>query len=168
VSAMRAVCAVLLLAVAALLPAGCSSGPGRAGSSQSPSAPASSSPGAAVGASSAICQAVTAVRASLAELSHITPGANALGKLKTDLGNVKTSLVTLKTTAGTQWQSRIGALTSALSKMQKTLTSLGSQPSATAAAQAVSTDLAAVTSAGSDLLRTASVRCPKATSSPSA
>jgi hypothetical protein len=45
---------------------------------------------------------------------------------------------------------------------------VNSQPSATAAAKAVSTDLAAVTTAGSNLLRAASTRCPEATASPPA
>ena len=49
-----------------------------------------------------------------------------------------------------------------------TLKNIGSQPSATAAAEAVSTQLAAVTTKASDLLRKASVRCPSASASPSA
>jgi hypothetical protein len=161
---MRAGLAGAALLAAALLIGGCSSSGGNTASSPSPSASPSASPG----ASAAICHDVNALRASLTELSHISPGANALGKLKTDLTNVKTNLDTLRSTAGDQWKPQIDALTSALGKLQKTLANLGSQPSASAAAKAVSTDLAAVTTAGSNLLGTASIRCPAASSSPSA
>jgi hypothetical protein len=160
---MRAGLAGAVLEAAVLLAAGCSSDGGFAASSPSPS------PSSAVSAtaSTAVCHDVAALRASLNELAHISASPNALGKLKTDLANVKANLAQLHATAGNQWKSQIDQLNAALSKLQKTLASLGSQPSASAAAKAVSTDLAAVTTAGSNLLRTASVRCPEASASPS-
>jgi hypothetical protein len=111
---------------------------------------------------------VDALRTSLGQLSHLSFAPNALNKLKADLTKVRENLAAVRATAGTQWQTQINALSSALSKLQKTLGSLNSQPSAADAAKAVSTDLAAVTTAGSNLLRTASTRCPEASSSPSA
>jgi hypothetical protein len=157
--------AALLSAV--LLAAGCSSGSG-SGASPSPSVSSSSAaPSASSAASATVCPKVQALRSSLSELAHISFGPNALTKLKTDLGNVKDSLTALHETAGTEWSSQITALQNALNKLGKTLSNLGSQPSATAAAKAVSTDLAAVTAAGSNLLAAASVRCPEATPTPS-
>jgi hypothetical protein len=155
------------LLASALLVAGCSS----SGGSGAGSTPASSSAAPATTpatASAAVCHDVDALRTSLGQLGNLSYGPNALNKLKTDLTRVKDNLVTLRGRAGTAWRTQIDALSSALSKLQKTLGSLGSQPSATAAAKAVSTDLAAVTTAGANLLRTASIRCPEASSSPSA
>jgi hypothetical protein len=165
---MRAgpVAAALLSAV--LLVAGCSSGGSSAGRSASPATSSSSAaPSASSAASGTVCPKVDALRASLSSLAHLSFGSNALTKLKTDLGNVKDSLTALHETAGTEWSSQITALQTALSKLGKTLSNLGSQSSATAAAKAVSTDLAAVTAAGSNLLAAASVRCPEASPSPS-
>lgn len=155
-----------------LLATGCSSGAG-SGASPSPSvsspsvATSSAAPTASSVASATVCPKVQALRASLADLAHLSFGPNALNKLKTDLGKVSDSLTALHDTAGTEWSSQITALQDALSKLGKTLSNLGSQPSATAAAKAVSTDLAAVTAAGSNLLAAASVRCPEATPTPS-
>jgi hypothetical protein len=151
----------------ALLVTGCSSGSGSGAGSSPAASPANATPSASSAASAVICPEVSALRASLAELAHISFGANALDKLKTDLGHVKDSLVALHDTAGTEWSSQITALQDALSKLGQTLSHLGSQPNATAAAKAVSTDLAAVTAAGSNLLAAASVRCPEATPAPS-
>lgn len=166
---MRAgpVAAALLSAV--LLVAGCSSGGGTTASSPSPTAssPSASAPSASSAASATVCPKVDALRASLSSLAHLSFSSNALEKLKTDLGNVKDSLTALHQTAGTEWSAQITALQDALSKLGKTLSNLGSQSSATAAAKAVSTDLAAVTAAGSNLLAAASVRCPEASASPS-
>jgi hypothetical protein len=149
-----------LVTAVVLLGTGCSSGGSTAASSPSPT-PSSS-------ASAAICPDVVALRQSITELGHLGAGSNALAKLKTDVANVKTNLDKLRTAAGTEWKTQINDLNAALSKLGKTLSSLGSQPSATAAAAAVSTDLAGVTIKASDLLRAASVRCPSASSSPTA
>jgi hypothetical protein len=154
--------AALLSAV--LLAAGCSSGGGSAAGSPSPSA---SSPSASSAASATVCPKVAALRSSLSELAHISFSSNALTKLKTDLSHVRDNLTALHETAGTEWSAQITALQDALNKLGKTLSSLNSQSSATAAAKAVSTDLAAVTAAGSNLLAAASVRCPAASPSPS-
>jgi hypothetical protein len=154
---------------AALLAVGCSSGGGSAASSPSPTAssPSASSPSASSAASATVCPKVAALRSSLSELAHISFSSNALTKLKTDVGNVRDSLTALHETAGTEWSAQITALQDALNKLSKTLSNLGSQSSTTAAARAVSTDLAAVTAAGSNLLAAASVRCPAASPSPS-
>jgi hypothetical protein len=153
---------------AALLVAGCSSGGGSAASSASPATSSSSAaPSASSAASATVCPKVAALRSSLSELAHLSFSSNALAKLKTDVSNVKDSLTALHETAGTEWSAQISALSSALDKLGKTISNLGSQSSATAAAKAVSTDLAAVTAAGRNLLAAASVRCPEASPSPS-
>jgi len=157
--------AALLSAV--LLAAGCSSGGGSGASPATSAASSSAAPSASSAASATVCPKVTALRGSLSSLAHLSFSSNALAKLKTDLGNVKDSLAALHETAGTEWSAQITALQDALNKLGRTLGSLGSQPSATAAAKAVSTDLAAVTAAGSNLLAAASVRCPEATPTPS-
>jgi hypothetical protein len=166
---MRAGPLAAALLSAVLLAAGCSSGGGTAASTPSPTAssPSASAPSASSAASATVCPKVQALRTSLSDLAHLSFGPNALNKLKTDVGQVKDSLTALHETAGTEWSGQITALQNALSKLGKTLSNLGSQSSATAAAKAVSTDLAAVTAAGSNLLAATSVRCPEATPTPS-
>lgn len=149
--------------LSAVLIAGCSSG---AGSGASPS-PTPSSPAASPTASAAVCSNVNDLRTSLSNLSHLTVGPNALTKLKQDVTAVKNNLAAVKETAGNEWSSQISGLQTALSKLQKTLNNLSSQSSATAAAKAVSTDLAGVTLAGRNLLNAASTRCPAPTPTPS-
>jgi len=157
---------------AALLAAGCSSGGGSAASSASPSSaspsPPASSAAASPTATPVVCQNVADLRASLTELTHVSKSPSALDKLKKDVAAVKDNLVAVKDTAGAAWQSQISSLQTALSKLQKTLGSLSSQPNAAAAAKAVSTDLAGVTMAGSNLLAATSTRCPAPSASPSA
>ncbi|HEY9240715.1 MAG TPA: hypothetical protein VIP48_01945 [Streptosporangiaceae bacterium] len=155
--------AALLSAV--LLAAGCSSGSG-SGASPSPT-PSATSAAASPTATSVVCMNVAALRASLAELGHISVGPNALDKLKKDLTVVKDNLAAVKESAGTEWSAQIDGVQTALSKLQKTLSNLGSQPNAAAAAKAVSTDVAGLTRAGSNLLAAASERCPEATPTPS-
>ena len=149
---------MILVAAVALLGAACSSGGGSPASSPSPSASAS--------ASAAVCTDVAALRSSVAEIGHLSANASALAKLKTDVARIRANLDALRATASSQWHAQIDALTSSLSTLQKTLTNLGSQSSPVAAAKAVSTDLAAVTSDASSLLRAASTRCPSASASP--
>ena len=144
-------------AAAALLGAGCSSS-GGSSAATSPSA----SP------SSAVCPDVAALRSAIAQVGHLSVSADALDKLKTDLTRVRADVARLRTDAGGEWKTEIDELNSALVKLEMTLKNIGSQPSATAAATAVSTQLAAVTTKASDLLRKASVRCPGASASPSA
>jgi hypothetical protein len=152
--------AAVLVAAAALLGAGCSSGGGTAASSASPSVSA--------GATSVICPDVDALRSAVAQVGHLTASANALDKLKTDVTRIRADVARLKTDAGAEWKTEIDGLNAALVKLQMTLKNIGSQPSVTAAATAVSTQVAAVTTKASDLLRKASVRCPSASASPSA
>jgi hypothetical protein len=161
VSGMRAGLAGVVLATAAmLLGTGCSSG-GSSGGSSAASSP-SPSP------SSAVCPDVAALRSAMAQVGHLSATGDALDKLKTDLTRVRADVTRLRTHAGGEWKTEIDELNSALVKLQMTLKNIGSQPSATAAATAVSTQLATVTTKASDLLRKASVRCPAASASPSA
>ncbi len=162
---MRAGALGAALLSAVLLAAGCSSGGGSGASA--PPTPSATSAAASPTASPVVCMNVAALRASLDELRHLTAGPNALGKLRKDLTAVKADLVAVKESAGTEWSAQISGLQTALSKLQKTLSNLGSQPSAAAAAKAVSTDVAGVTLAGSNLLAAASTRCPEATPTPS-
>ncbi len=156
VGRMRAgLAGAVLVTAGALLGAGCSSGgSGSAAGSASPSA------------SAAVCADVAALRSSVAEVGRLTPNAQALGKLKTDMARIGANLATLRAEASSEWHAQIDALSSSLSTLQKTLTNLGSQSSPVTAAKAVSTDLAAVTTDASDLLRAASTRCPSASASP--
>jgi hypothetical protein len=150
---------VVFVVAAVLLGAGCSSG----GSSSGSSAAGSPSPS----PSSAACTDVAALRSAMAQVGHLSAGAGALDKLKTDLTRVRADVTRLRTDSGGEWKTEIDELNSALVKLEMTLKNIGSQPSATAAATAVSTQLAVVTTKASDLLRTASVRCPSASASPS-
>jgi len=113
-----------------------------------------------------VCADVAALRSSVAEIGHLSANASALDKLKTDVARIRANLDTLRAEASSQWHTQIDALSSSLSALQKTLTNIGSQSSPVAAAKAVSTDLAAVTSDASSLLRAASTRCPSASASP--
>jgi prefoldin subunit 5 len=115
-----------------------------------------------------VCPDVAALRSAMAQVGHLSASGDALDKLKTDVARVRADVTRLRTDAGGEWKAQIDALNSALVKLQMTLKNIGSQPSATAAAEAVSTQLAAVTTKASDLLRKASVRCPSASASPSA
>jgi hypothetical protein len=148
---------VVFVAAAALLGAGCSS----SGGSSAASTP-SASP------SSAVCPDVAALRSAMAQVGHLSASAGALDKLKTDLTRVRADVTRLRTDAGGEWKTEIDELNSALVKLEMTLKNIGSQPSAIAAATAVSTQLAVVTTKASDLLRKASVRCPAASATPSA
>jgi|HubBroStandDraft_6_1064221.scaffolds.fasta_scaffold110288_1 hypothetical protein len=162
VSGMRAGLTGVFVVAAVLLGAGCSSSGNSGGSSaaSSPSPSASSS-------SPAVCSDVAALRSAIAQVGHLTASGDALDKLKTDLTRVRADVAHLRTVAGAQWKTEIDELNSALVKLETTLKNIGSQPSATAAATAVSTQLAAVTTKASDLLRKASVRCPASSASPS-
>ena len=104
----------------------------------------------------------------MAQVGHLSASAGALDKLKTDVAQVRADVARLRTDAGAEWKAQIDELNSALVKLQMTLKNISSQPSPTAAAKAVSTQLAAVTTKASDLLRKASERCPSASASPSA
>ena len=146
---------MVLVTAAVLLGTGCSSGGSSAASSPSPSP------------SSAVCTDVAALRSAIAQVGHLTASGDALDKLKTDLTRVRADVTRLRTDAGGEWKTEIDELNAALVKLEMTLKNIGSQPSATAAAAAVSSQLAAVTTKASDLLRKASVRCPGASASPS-
>jgi hypothetical protein len=153
---------VVLVAAVALLGAGCSSG-GYGGSSSASSA--ASSPSASP--TSVVCTDAAALRSSIAQIGHLSASAGALDKLKTDLAQVRADLTRLRTDAGGEWKAQIDELSAALATLQTTLKNINNQPSATAAAQAVSTQLAAVTTKAGDLLHKISVRCPAASASPS-
>jgi GMC oxidoreductase len=153
---------VVFVAAAALLGAGCSSSGGNSAAGTPSASPPSASP------SSAVCPDVAALRSAMAQVGHLSASAGALDKLKADLTRVRADVTRLRTDAGGEWKTEIDELNSALVKLEMTLKNIGSQPSATAAATAVSTQLAVVTTKASDLLRKASVRCPAASATPSA
>jgi hypothetical protein len=157
---------LVLVAAATLLAAGCSSGGSSAVSTPSGGSSAASTPSAS--SSSAVCSDVAALRSSMAQIGHLSATGNSLGKLKTDLTQVRADVARLRTDAGAEWKAQLDELNSALVKLQMTLKNIGSQPSATAAAKAVSTQLAVVTTKASDLLHKASAGCPAASASPSA
>jgi hypothetical protein len=151
---------VVLVAAAALLGAGCSSGGYGAASSPSPTPSAAST--------SVVCADAAALRSSIAQIGHLTASGDALDKLKTDVARVRADLTRLRTDAGGEWKTQIDELNAALVTLQMTLTNIHNQPSATAAATAVSTQLAAVTTKAGDLLHKVAARCPAVSSSPSA
>jgi hypothetical protein len=165
VSGMRAGLTGVFVVAAVLLGAGCSSSGNSGGSSAASSPSPSASPSSS--SSPAVCSDVAALRSAIAQVGHLTASGDALDKLKTDLTRVRADVAHLRTVAGAQWKTEIDELNSALVKLETTLKNIGSQPSATAAATAVSTQLAAVTTKASDLLRKASVRCPASSASPS-
>ena len=164
VSGMRAgLTGVVLVVAAVLLGAGCSSSGNSGGSSAASSPSPSASP-----SSPAVCSDVAALRSAIAQVGHLTASGDALDKLKTDLTRVRADVAHLRTAGGAEWKTEIDELSSALATLQTTLKNISSQPSPTAAAKAVSTQLAAVTTKASELLAKASVRCPAASASPSA
>ena len=111
---------------------------------------------------------MAALRSAVAQVGHLSVSSNALDKLKTDVTQIRADVARLHADAGDEWKAQIDALNSALVKLEMTLKNISHQPSATAAAAAVSTQLAAVTTKAGDLLHTASTRCPAPSATPSA
>jgi hypothetical protein len=169
------VCAVVLAAGLVTVGCGSSSTSSTAASasgsttSAAPSSPAASTPAASTPASSptsALCQDVAALRASLDNLKHVTVGKGTVDEIKGDLAEVKAKLGAVKTEVHGQWQAQIGALEDSLAKLQAAVNDLASNFSASTVSGTVSA-LRGVAAAGSDLLAALSKQCPSASPSPS-
>jgi hypothetical protein len=155
---------------AGLLTAACGSSntsPGAAPSSATPAAttsPAASAP--AASPTSALCQDVAALRASVDKLKHVTIGKGTADELKADVADVKTKLSAVKAEAHGQAQAQISAMEDSIAKLQSAIKTLSSNFSASAVSGTVSA-LRGVAASASSLLGALSKQCPSATSSPS-
>ncbi len=146
--------------------AGCGSS-GTSSSSSTPTAAASSSSASATATpnTAAVCQDAAALRASLGKLTSVKVAAGTADEIKTDLKAVQANLTKLADDAGTQFQTQISALKSALGTLQTAATNLASNPSASAVTS-VATALAGVTAVAHQLLTAVSKGCPSASPSP--
>jgi hypothetical protein len=149
-----------------LLIAACSS------ASSSPSAPAttaatSSATATPQSASSALCQDVAALRASVDKLKHVTIGKGTVDELTADVADVKTKLGAVTTEAHGQAQAQISAMEDSIAKLESAVKTLTSNFSASAVSATVSA-VQGVAASASSLLGALSTRCPSASASPSA
>jgi|CZKW01.1.fsa_nt_gi hypothetical protein len=140
----------------AILVAGCSSSGGTTAASSS--AHASSSATSSVSSMSTICDEAAAVRASLQKLEHINASSGSISGLTTDVQNLKSSVTTLTSNAGSQWHAQTSDLKSALTGLQSAVTSLVKNPSVSAITN-VKTEVGKVATAGSNLETTAKSVC---------
>ena len=158
----------MVVALAAgLLTAACGSGSTSSSPASAPSSPtsaAASSP--APGATSALCQDVAALRASVDKLKHVTIGAGTVDELQADVADVKSKLNAVKTEAHGQAQAQISAMEDSIAKLESAVKTLTSNFSASAVSGTVSA-LRGVAASASSLLGALSKQCPSATSSPS-
>ncbi len=156
----------------ALLVAACSSGSSSSGAASAPATSAAASTSASAAASAApsptsvLCQDVTALRASLSNLTHIHVTKGAADEIKSDLADVKTKLTALTTNAQGQWQSQTSDLKAALGKLQTATSDLAANPSVSTVSGVV-TALGGVTTAASKLLAATSTDCSSASVSAS-
>jgi hypothetical protein len=124
--------AAFLVAGAAVLTTGCGSVTSGAGANPptTPSAsPAASSP-------SIPCGAVTSLRTTLTNLTHVKPGPSASGQIAADLSNIKMQLATLQKSAAVQ-VTQAGPLDQAIDRIGPAASAAASHPSsATVAALA--------------------------------
>jgi len=151
-----------------LLVAACSSG-GTSGAATTPAAtssPASAAASAAPTATSALCQDVAALRASVDKLKHVTIGRGTADELKADVADVQTKLSAVKTQAHGQAQAQISAMEDSIAKLQSAVKTLTSNFSASAVSGTVSA-VRGVAASASSLLGALSKQCPSATASPS-
>ena len=149
----------LVLLAAACGSSGSSSG-GHASAGSS-----SSSAAAAPAATSALCEDVAALRGSLQRLTSIKVSANTVTELKTGAQDVQSNLSALSSAAGSLWSEQIGNLKSVLTKLQTSVSTLATERNASSVSGVV-TAIAAVATAGRQLLTAASSRCPSASASP--
>jgi hypothetical protein len=165
--------AVAVAAGAALLATACgssstSSTPVSAPSSATSAAassPAASSP--APSSTSALCQDVAALRASVDKLKHVTIGKGTVDELKADAADVKTKLGAVKTEAHGQAQAQISAMEDSLAKLQSAIKTVTSNFSVSAVSETVSA-VQGVAASASSLLGALSKQCPSASASPAA
>ena len=152
---------------AGLLTAACgssSTSPSLASSPSSATTAAATSP--APTSTSALCQDVAALRASVDKLKHVTIGKGTADELKADVADVKTKLGAVKTEAHGQAQAQISAMEDSIAKLQSAVKTLTSNFSVSAVSDTVSAVRGVATSASS-LLGALSKQCPSATASPS-
>ena len=149
--------------------AGCASSSTSPGgtASAAPSSPSSSSPAAASPSSSVLCADVTALRASLNQLTHVTVQAGVADEITSDLQNVKAALTKLVNDAHGRWQEQTSALSAALATLQTAVGSLRASPGVSSVS-AVTAALGQVRKAAQDLLAAAGRECPSASPSSSA
>jgi len=126
--------------------------------------PAATSP--APTSTSALCQDVAALRASVDKLKHVTIGKGTADELKADVADVKTKLGAVKTEAHGQAQAQISAMEDSIAKLQSAVKTLTSNFSVSAVSDAVSA-VRGVAASASSLLGALSKQCPSATASPS-
>jgi len=146
--------------------AGCASSSTSPGGTAS-AAPSSSSPAAASPSSSVLCADVTALRASLNQLTHVTVQAGVADEITSDLQNVKAALTKLVNDAHGRWQEQTSALSAALATLQTAVGSLRASPGVSSVS-AVTAALGQVRKAAQDLLAAAGRECPSASPSSSA
>ena len=161
--------AVPIALATGLLVVACSSGgtsPGAASTPTAASSPASPAASATPTATSALCQDVAALRASVDKLKHVTIGAGTVDELKADVADVQTKLTAVKTEAHGQAQAQISAMEDSIAKLQSAVKTLTSNFSVSAVPGAVSA-LRGVAASASSLLGALSKSCPSATASPS-
>ena len=135
-----------------------------AATSPAATSPAATSP--APTSTSALCQEVAALRASVDKLKHVTIGKGTADELKADVADVKTKLGAVKTEAHGQAQAQISAMEDSIAKLQSAVKTLTSNFSVSAVSDTVSAVRGVATSASS-LLGALSKQCPSATASPS-
>lgn len=146
--------------------AGCASSSTSPGGTSS-AAPSSSSPAAASPSSSVLCADITALRASLDQLTHVTVQAGMADEIKSDIQNVKAALTKLVNDARGKWQTQTSALSAALDTLKTAVSSLGASPGVSTVSGVVSA-LGQVNTAAQNLLAAINTDCPSASSSPSA
>jgi hypothetical protein len=115
---------------------------------------------------SAVCQDVTALRASLDKLTTIKISASTVDELKADVQGIKGSLSDLSSSAGGAWHAQISNLQSVLATLETKVNAFAAAPSASGAAD-VAAAVGKVATAGRDLLAAVSSRCPSPSASPS-
>ncbi len=145
--------------------AGCASGSASPGGTSS--AAPSSSPAAAPPSSSVLCADIAALRASLAQLTHVTVQAGAATEITSDIQSVKASLTKLVNDARGKWQEQTSALSAALDQLKTAAQDLKASPGGSTVS-AVAAALGQVRRAAQDLLAAAGTQCPSASASASA
>ena len=148
-----------------LTAAGCGSG-GSGSGSASPSPAAShpaSSPALTPQANSALCQDAAALRGSLASLTHLSMGQDALQEATADLRDVQARLGTLAGDGHSVFSVQIHALKSALTELRTSVAALGR---GTGSVTSATTAFGGVSTAAQDLFAAMDPRCPSSAPSP--
>jgi hypothetical protein len=149
--------AAVLMAGAAVLMAGC--GPAASGASANPPTPSTPPSTSSAASSPPIpCGAVTSLRATLTNLTHIKPGADNSGELGADLSSIKTQLDALKTWAAA-YAAQSRPLNQAIDRVSLAASAAASHPSgATIAALAAA--LGGLGAAVQPVIAEANAACP--------